>query len=128
MAPRNVTITLKKLTGMLKGFVEVTARDKSDIIAEPNDRWRAHKQWGDSRVVGKAIFGKQPDGTYYPSIVDVLPSYQRHGIATKMYQLLQKRMRARVVPSTDQTDAGRRFWVGMRRKGSLLGGLMRGCR
>ena len=62
-------------------------------------------------VVGYARFVEHPyNNHHYAARVDVLPSYRRQKLATKMYSEFTKQTGIKAKPSEDQSVDGQAFW------------------
>lgn len=93
-------------------YWEVTARSTTPIKNKLDWQY-ALKAWGDGHVVGHAVFGMR-DGALRATMTEVVASYQRRGIATAMYQAVQRQAGMRVGPSWEQTPDSQALWEKLR--------------
>jgi GNAT superfamily N-acetyltransferase len=71
---------------------------------------RAHHPNG--TVAGEALFNHRPNKMLEAEGVKVHPEHQRLGLASAIYNHAQKVTNKPIMPSTDQTAAGKAFWSG----------------
>lgn len=83
---------------------------------------RAHHPSG--MVAGEALFNHRPNKMLEAEGVKVHPEHQRLGLGTAIYNHAQKITNKPIMPSTDQTAAGKAFWSGT--KGQFGKSLMAG--
>ncbi len=64
-----------------------------------------------SKKVSTAVFKMGKHNTWYPHHIEVVGGYKRKGIATIMYDIVQSEIAGTLVPSDEQSDEARAFWI-----------------
>ncbi|NDC25680.1 MAG: N-acetyltransferase, partial [Proteobacteria bacterium] len=71
----------------------------------------------DGKTVGKLSAEDTGDGTCQACMVKVNPEHQRKGLATSMYETLERKTKLKVIPDLEaQTKEGAAFWAQKKRK------------
>lgn len=99
-------------------YLVVTATDPKGV-ADKSDRDFGMQLWGVPNQVGQVIFRFEGRTKMWATDARLLPSYQKQNLGTRMYQYAQQVSGRRIVPSDDQTDAGRAMWKRFKRERTL---------
>lgn len=64
-----------------------------------------------AKKISTAVFKMGKDNTWYPHHIEVRPSYKRKGVATIMYDIVQSEIKGTLVPSDEQSNEAKEFWL-----------------
>lgn len=60
--------------------------------------------------ISTAVFKYDRDNNWYPHHIEVVPEYQRQGVAQTMYDIVHSEISGDLIPSGQQSTAAQRFW------------------
>jgi L-amino acid N-acyltransferase YncA len=93
--------------GRYKDF-QLTIEHGKSYIGTPMVTVRALK---DGTPLGYVTFAKREDKKLDPMSLDITATYHRQGLATAMYVYAERQTGYTVIPSTEQTPAGKSLWA-----------------